>query len=134
MRTALWVTAVMNMGVALVVSPLVNAGPVLLSLPAAEPLYLWIVAQFIFIFGLGYGWCALSGHAPRLFIALAAGGKLAFFITVASFWGIGQLPLKAAAAASADLVFGLLFVCWLYQVRDSVPALARGSTTAAPLR
>ncbi|WP_460669818.1 hypothetical protein [Larkinella ripae] len=86
------------------------------NLPAeVHPLYLWIVSEFIFIFGLAYGYCAWRAHAPRLFVGVGAAGKLSFFVTLAGFWWVGDLPLIVVVGGSADLFFGCLFLIWLRQ-------------------
>lgn len=114
MRVALGATAVMNLVGAALFAPLSTLVHDLAGLPAdVHPLYAWTVAEFIGFFGLGYGWCALTGRAPRMFIALGAGGKLAFFATLVAYFARGELPLAAVAFGSADLWFGLAFLFWL---------------------
>ncbi|MBL8168218.1 MAG: hypothetical protein JNJ50_08700 [Acidobacteria bacterium] len=118
MRAALWATAVMNLLGAVTFVPQITLGREMMGLPAAgHPLYLWIIAEFIFVFGVAYGWCAWTARAPRVFVAVAAAGKLAFFVTMAACWLAGDLPMKAALGASGDLLFGSLFVCWLVQTQ-----------------
>ena len=84
-----------------------------------HPLYLWIISEFIFIFGLAYGYCAWQAQAPRLFIGVGAAGKICFFLTLAGFWLADDLPLEAVLAGSADLFFGSLFLIWLKQTWGS---------------
>ena len=118
MRIALGLTAVMNIGGALAFAPITKAGPETLNLPGpVHPIYLWMIAEFIAVFGVAYGWCAVKGRAPRLFIAIGAAGKLLFFATLVVFWLTGELALKAAAGGIGDLLFGGLFLYWLYTVR-----------------
>jgi hypothetical protein len=114
MRRALYATAVMNIVAAVGFTPPAHALRVLAGLPEPDhPLYLVTTGLFVLLFGLGYLWTAVTGRADRLFITLAAAGKLAFFTTVAWLWATGALVARAPLAASADLVFGLLFVAWL---------------------
>jgi len=116
MRAALWTTAIMNMLGAMTFVPVLPIDRTWLGLPpVAHPLYLWIIAEFVFIMGLGYGYCAWANRAPRIFIAVGALGKLAFFVTMSAGWLIGDLPLKTALMTSGDLIFGCLFVVWLFQ-------------------
>lgn len=118
MRVALLATAVMNIVGAIAFAPLMANGRELLHLPAqAHPVYLWIIAEFILVFGIAYAWCAITGRAPRLFIALGAAGKLLFFATLTLFWLAGELPLDAALGGAGDLLFGGLFLVWLVQSR-----------------
>jgi hypothetical protein len=115
---ALWLTTPLNVIGAWLFSPLSRAGFELTHFPAeVHPLYRWALAEFIGLFGLGYGFCAYRRRAPRFFIALGAAGKLAFFATVASYWAAGELPGQAVGAASADLWLGLAFALWVFQAR-----------------
>jgi hypothetical protein len=114
MRVALGATAVMNLVGAVTFAPLSTLAHDLGGFPAeVHPLYAWTVAEFIGLFGVGYGWCAWTASASRLFVAVGAAGKLAFFATVAAFVVAGALPPQAAGFASADLGFGLAFLFWL---------------------
>jgi hypothetical protein len=118
MIAALGATAVLNLVGAFVFSPYSSLAQDLAGLPAEiHPLYRWVVAEFIGLFGIGYGWCAATARAPRLFIAIGAAGKLAFFATLASYWALGEVPFAAVTFASADLWLGIAFVVWLGQRR-----------------
>ena len=118
MRVALLATAVMNVVGAIAFAPLMANGRELLHLPApVHPIYLWIIAEFILVFGVAYAWCAITARAPRLFVAVGAAGKLLFFATMVLFWLAGELPFEAAAGVVGDLVFGGLFLVWLVQSR-----------------
>ncbi|OKH50502.1 hypothetical protein NIES2101_19440 [Calothrix sp. HK-06] len=53
----------------------------------ASPFGLWVIASWIFLFGVGYAWLALKPKPERLFIAVAASCKLALTILgVAESW------------------------------------------------
>ena len=110
----LWLTTPLNLLGAFGFSPLADMSQLLPGLPTEiHPLYRWTIAEFIGLFGLGYGWCAYTKRAPRMFIALGAAGKLAFFGTLASYWALGQLPFGTLALSSADLWLGLAFLAWV---------------------
>lgn len=114
LRRTLFSTGVMNIVVACVFLPGATWLRAAAGLPETAPsIYLLTVALFILLFGCGYLWTALHGCAERLFIALGAGGKLAFFTLVLVHWMLGELPLRAATLASADLIFGGLLLLWL---------------------
>jgi hypothetical protein len=116
MRVAMLATGVMNLGAAAGFAPPAHAVRAAAGLPEAEhSLYLAMVALFVGLFGAGYLWCGLTGRAERLFIALAAVGKIAFVLIVVDLWTQGGLPATAPLTASPDLVFGGLFVAWLWQ-------------------
>ncbi len=118
MRVALWATTLLNLLGSIAFVPQFPMGREMMSLPAAgHPIYLWIIAEFIFIFGVAYAYCAWTSRAPRVFIGVAAAGKLSFFATMVGFWLAGEVPMKAALGASSDLLFGGLFLLWLAQTR-----------------
>jgi len=118
MRRALFITAGMNILVAGAFIPAAESLRVLAGFPAGgEPFYVATVGLFILLFGLGYLSAAMMGRAERLFIAVAAAGKLSFVWLLTCFWLSGALPLRAPILGSADLVFGALFLFWLLTAR-----------------
>ena len=120
MIVALWLTTALNLVGAFAFAPLSGLGPASAGLPAEiHDVFRWSLAEFIGLFGLGYGWCAWQRRAPRMFIALGAAGKLAFFATLAVYWARGELPFAAVASGSPDLWFGLAFCIWLFQSRGA---------------
>lgn len=130
MRRALFATAVMNVLAALAFLPAGGSVRALAGLPEdAPPIYLLTIGLFILLFGLGYLWTALMGRADRLFIALAAIGKLSFVGLLVHCWRAGALPIRAPITAAPDVAFGLLFVAWLISARAAPP---RTHAAAAP--
>lgn len=118
MRRALFAAAAMNVLAAAGFLP--AAGPLRAAAgfpEDAHPFYLLTVGMFVVLFGIGYLWTALVGHADRLFIALAAAGKLSFFALLVHLWSAGALPIRAPVMGSGDLVFGTIFVAWLLTAR-----------------
>jgi hypothetical protein len=121
LRVALLATALMNILGAVAFLPGIRFGRDLMGLPAdPHPFYLLGLAVFILLFGLWYGWCGLTGHAPRMFLALAATGKLSFFFIMVALWLTGSLPAAAPLNTGGDLIFGGLFAFWVYQTRRAV--------------
>jgi hypothetical protein len=115
MRRALFATAVMNMLAAGAFIPAAASLRAAAGFPeGGHPLYLVTAGMFVLLFGLGYLWAAVAGRPERLFIALAAVGKLSFFGLLVWFWATGALPVRAPVLGAADLVFGLLFLAWLF--------------------
>jgi hypothetical protein len=128
MRTALFATAAMNAGAAIVFSPPARGLRALAGLPPGEhPFYLATASMFVLLFGVGYLWLAVTGRADRLFIALAALGKLSFVGLVVALAVGGELPVRAALFGAGDLPFGLLFLKWLFapEATDAAHALHR---------
>ena len=117
MRVALLATAVMNLGAAIAFLPSGGSVRALAGFPdAGHPLYGTTVALFVGLFGVGYLWSGATGRADRLFIALAAVGKIAFVAILVRLWAGGALPLRALLVGSGDLAFGALFLAWLFGV------------------
>ena len=113
MRRALFATAGMNVLAAAGFLPAARSVRALAGLPEGHPLYLMTVAMFVFLFGLGYLGAAVAGRADRLFLSVAAAGKLSFFALLVAFWMVGSVPFRAPLLGSADLIFGTLFAVWL---------------------
>jgi hypothetical protein len=119
LRIAMFVTALGNLGAAVAFLPWYGA-PLrrLAGLPVEAPsIYLLTVGALVGLFGVGYLWTAVTGLTDRLFVALAAAGKLTFVGLVAWCVGDGSLPARALAVASPDVVFGALFLAWLHASR-----------------
>jgi hypothetical protein len=115
-RRALFATGVVNVCGAFVFVPANHASRDLLGLPAnTHPLYLWIIASWVFGFGVAYLWLAQRQRHEWLFIAIAAFGKLSFVIILAVAWLTGAIPAIGAAGGLWDLVLGVVFVAWLRQ-------------------
>lgn len=118
MKLALLVTGVMNMFGAVLFAPIVPQLRELNGFPnASHPLYLWIIAIWIFLFGLCYLWLGLTGRREPLFLIIGAAGKLSFSGLLALYWINGELPAQAVFGALSDLFFGIIFIVWLWQTR-----------------
>ncbi len=121
----MFATAAMNVAGAAAFLPPARALRALVGWPEADhPLYLLTLSMFVLLFAAGYLWTALTARGDRLFIALAAVGKLAFFTLLGAFWIAGALPFRGVLAGTADLVFAVLFFRWL--LGDHVPAAVEG--------
>jgi hypothetical protein len=123
MRRALLATAVMNLLAAAAFLPSASAVRALAGLPEnVHPVYLVTISLFILLFGIGYLWTGATGRADRLFISLAAVGKIAFFTILVGFWLAGELSVRAPLLGAGDLFFGVLFLIWLAGSRSSLAA------------
>ena len=121
-RIALFATAAMNILGAFSFIPANRTGRATFGFPEAHPLYLWIIAAWIFAFGLCYLWMTLKQSREWLFIAIGAIGKLSFFGILLILASSGELPFRAVLGGVGDLIFGILFVVWLsrnYQNKKS---------------
>jgi len=127
MRRTLWTTGVMNVLAAGAFLPGADALRAPLGFPpAGHPFYVSTAGLFVLLFGAGYLWCAASGRVERVFLGIAGSGKITFFALTVALCASGELPGRAPALASADLVFGALFLGYLAWTRgDAVDARTR---------
>jgi hypothetical protein len=116
-RRALLVTAAMNVGGAVVLSPPFPFVRQLLGMPEAPPLYGWLVSLWVLFFGLCYGRLARMDTDERLFLVIAAAGKATFALLLVADWLAGALPVAAPLAGAPDLAFAALFAARLYATR-----------------
>jgi hypothetical protein len=118
LRTAMLVTAAMNLLAAFLFLPGAESLRALAGMPpGAPPVYLATIMLFVLLFGAGYFWVGVTGRAEPLFVTLAAVGKIAFVTILVSFASAGTLSWRAPVVASGDLLFGLLFLRWLVAYR-----------------
>lgn len=114
LRTAMLATAVMNLLAAILFLPGATALRALVGLPEGAPaIYLATVALFVGLFGAGYLWVGVTGHADPLFVGLAGLGKLGFVTLVVAYWAAGSLPVTVPLTAAGDLFFAVLFLKWV---------------------
>lgn len=119
MRTALLATAVLNMFGAAVFVPFFQNFRESNGFPAqSHPLYLWIIASWIFMFGLCYFWLGVTGRRERLFLVIAGAGKLTFVLLLFVYWQTGQVSINAALGSLSDLFFAVIFGIWLWRTRN----------------
>jgi len=119
-RNVLFATAALNLGGSVAFVPSFRSLREMFGFPEAHPVYLWILAAWIFAFGACYLWMAITESRERLFIAIGAIGKLSFFAILAIFSLTAGLPANAALGGAGDLIFGCLFVYWLAKNRKKV--------------
>ena len=113
-RPALFATAFVNLCAAVGFLPPAHALRAAAGLPTdGHPLYLMTVSLFVLLFAIAYLRWGMTGRADRLFLGLAAAGKLCFFFLLVGFWLAGALPARAPLAGAWDFVFGIFFLMWL---------------------
>lgn len=119
MSATLLAAGAMNMFGAALFMPAFRSLRQMAGLPAeSHPLYLWIIAGWIFLFGLCYLWLGISGRNERLFLVIGAAGKLTFVILLIIYSMMGQVPLVTAISSLPDLLFATAFVLWLWRTRN----------------
>src|SRR5262249_15888788 len=113
MRAALIASAVMNTGAALIFALPDSLGQ-LAGLPRPVPhIYTTLLAVFVMVFGIAYGWLARQPIIDRPVVGFSALGKTAVFATILVFWILGDLSSRSVLAAIGDLIFAAIFAWWL---------------------
>ncbi|HRH43048.1 MAG TPA: hypothetical protein PKY82_15570 [Pyrinomonadaceae bacterium] len=84
---------------------------------SGNPFYGWIIALWIFFFGILYLLLAFSKKQERFFVIIGALGKSSFAILLAILALTGELPIRAAFAGIPDLIIALIFLVWLNKAR-----------------
>ncbi len=118
MRIVFLITGVVNMIGALFFVPQFWFGRALLGLPVdVYPMYLWIIAWWIFLFGMAYFYLALTDKSERLFVYIGAFGKLSFGLLLIASWLNREASIWSVLAALTDITLAGIFLFWLYQTR-----------------
>lgn len=121
-RRILWAAFIFNLGGALIFGLPAVFEP-LSGLPLPVPrTYTLLLAFFVILFGGSYGWLALQPRIVRPMVAFAAIGKSGVFVLFVLLWRLGDVPLRAVALVSGDLLFAALFLIWLQTRRASSSA------------
>lgn len=92
--------------------------------PPNHPAYVQFAAAVVAIFGIGFGLVAQAPQRNRDLILLGILFKLAYVITVLSYWVRGQIPGMWVPFAWSDLAFALVFAAALTSLAKSAPAAA----------
>ena len=95
----------------------------LMGLPSGAPLiYRAMAAGAVALFGLAYGWLSVQPIIDRPLVVLSTIGKLAAFGSVVALTIYGDLPTRSILMTSPDLLFAVVFICWLHGAQPAVPA------------
>lgn len=120
LRRALVLTGVLNLAAACVFAPPFPTLRALAGFPeSGHPFYGWLVAAWIFFFGLAYLWLGFSSSPERLFLAVGTAGKASFAGLLIVLSLTGELPAKAPLAGLVDLLLAGFFAYWLFATRTS---------------
>ena len=117
-RLILFATAVTNMFGFLIFMPSSFLARRLLGFPISHSFYLLILAFYILLFGLVYGYFAQKNKADRSLIFVGLIGKAFFSLSLLYFAFIGNISFLTASVGFPDLVFAVLFAVWLVQSRE----------------
>ncbi len=114
LRLSLWMSLPINLGGAYVLANPASWPGRMLGLPAdTHPLYTGLTAILVALFGLAYGWLALSEPVHTPLLTVGAAGKAGFFLLVAGLWWLGQASTLLLVASTADLALAALWSAWL---------------------
>lgn len=117
-RSALLATFLLNMMGAFAFIPSSRGLREFGGLPeSGNSFYSWILASWIFLFGILYLRLAFTRSQERFFVIIGAFGKTSFALLLAVLAGSGELPPRAALAGLADFIIAIIFFVWLYQTR-----------------
>ena len=117
-KISLIFTFFMNMAGTLVFVPSFGRLRAFGGLPeAGNPFYAWILALWIFFFGILYLRLAFAKPREKFFVLIGALGKSSFAILLAVLALNGDLPARAAFVGAGDLVIAAVFFAWLYKSR-----------------
>jgi hypothetical protein len=119
LRYSLAFSVFLNVGGALLLSPLWPNEWLLEGTPHAPSLHAWLLSSAVFGFGVAYGWMAWTKTVNRGVLALACYGKLTFAFTLFAHAAIGELPWTVGMTGLPDLLLGALFAGYL--LRDPAP-------------
>ncbi|MDI1318674.1 MAG: hypothetical protein PSW75_00585 [bacterium] len=109
----LWASFLINVTGMLFFLPPLAPLRTLFGLPEAPAFYLWLVASWILILGLGYLAMALAGKLNRPTLAVGAACKITFGLLVLGGVASGRFPVQASALALTDLGLAALYLRWL---------------------
>jgi hypothetical protein len=89
-----------------------------LGLPEnVSPLYSWLVALFVALFGFAYGWLAAQPVIDRPLLGLGSIGKFGAFLAAFFLWLAAAVPGVVVLFALGDLAFAGLWFSWLLSSR-----------------
>jgi len=122
-RFSLWLACTFNLLAAVVFAFPSSAIGQQLGLPrSVSPLYASLVALFVALFGLAYGWLARRAVIDRPMLGLGSIGKFAAFTVAAALWLAGAIPSVVVLVAMGDLAFAALWFSWLRSERGAATA------------
>jgi hypothetical protein len=114
-RRVLWASVIFNLGGASLFAFPSSALGQLAGMPGpVSPLYGYMLALFVVLFGGSYAWLALQKNIDRPLLAFGAIGKTCAFVLVLTFWLLGEVPARSVMAITGDLIFAGLFFWWLF--------------------
>ena len=113
-RIALWMSVPFNFVAAYSAANPASFMGQLMGLPFEAPaIYTVLLAWFVLIFGVAYGWLAMQKQVNRVLVGFAAYAKTGVFALVAMLWVAGQCKGITVLFVTGDLLFAGVFFWWL---------------------
>ena len=86
----------------------------LMGLPeAVHPVYGFILAYLIALFGVVYGWLGVQESIYRPLVAFSAMGKAGVFFIMLALAVMGKASVMTAVFTIGDLLFAAIFTAWV---------------------
>lgn len=85
-----------------------------LSLPDADPFYLWVLSSWVLALGAAYFHMGWTGRPNRGVLAVGGWGKGVSAVALTALAVRGRVPALVGVLAVPDLLLALLFAWWLW--------------------
>lgn len=90
----------------------------LMQLPADTPLvYAALLGYLVLLFGVAYGWLAISADINRPLLTMGVVGKAGVFFIMLALWLTHTGPGMMVLVASGDLTFAAIWGSWMLRSR-----------------
>ncbi len=100
----------------------------MMQMPADVPAaYAALLGYLVFLFGLAYGWLAISTDINRPLLTMGVIGKGGVFFILLTLWLAQLSPGIMVVVASGDLTFAAIWGSWM--LRTSSPSHTPGEHT-----
>ena len=117
-RVTLGLSCIFNLGAAyLIAFPSSYMGQVFELPQNVPPLYAGLLSFVVLMFGVIYGWLARQIDMDQPLLFVGGFGKLCFFSLIAITWLLGNASGKFTILGTGDLIFGSIWLGWLYSNR-----------------
>ena len=122
-RVTLGLSCIFNLGAAyLIAFPSSYMGQVFELPQNVPPLYAGLLSFVVLMFGVIYGWLARQTDIDQPLLFVGGFGKVCFFSLITITWLLGNASGKFAILGTGDLVFGTIWLMWLFSNRTHTNA------------
>ncbi|MEH6519231.1 MAG: hypothetical protein V7742_21335 [Halioglobus sp.] len=122
-NVTLWLSVVFNFMAAYLMAFPSSLSSQLVELPQNVPLlYSNLISFVIVFFGVIYAWLAMQPNLEKHLLFIGGIGKILFFLVVFLTYLFGHVSANFTALTIGDLIFGSLWLWWLYSNRFTANA------------